>query len=166
MANTDSKPSVREAMDAVSEVVIRRYELAVRRCSSAGLGCASDCISGDAFEELDSWWGFGPVVGSLLLDEALLLVRVIVGSGLAAESGVIDPLVPDLSICLLPPRSSPPPVELSGEQAVTFCIGAVGLGKDGRLYDPDATSPSAIKAVLVEGGERSTFSASISTSAP
>jgi len=169
---------VREATEAVSEeVAVRRCdELVVRRWSNAGLDRASEISSDGACEELGFccwWWGLSLVVGraALLLEEALtellpLFVRVAVGSGLAAESGVIEPLVPDRNIRLLPPRSEPSPAaaaglfsssgELSGEQAVTFCNGAVGLDIDGRLYDPDETSGSAIRGALVVGGERRT----------
>lgn len=104
----------------------------------------------------------------MLLDalNELLLLLVLVASGLGAGSGVIDPLVPDRSIRLLPPlsdTSSPllsSPGELSGKQAVTFCMGAVGLGSEGLLYEPVATSSFAIKGALVVGGERRTSSTS------
>ena len=73
------------------------------------------------------------------------LLEVAETSGLGADSGVMDPLVPDRSICLLPPLSfsacfSSSSGELSGEQAVTLRNDCMGLGSDGLLYEPEATS--------------------------
>lgn len=80
----------------------------------------------------------------LLLDPlaelAVLFVLVTGAPGLcAAERGVIDPLVPERIICLLPPRSPLGGLglsssgELSGEQAVTDWNGSFGLLDEGRL---------------------------------
>lgn len=66
-----------------------------------------------------------------LLDEVLTELVVLfcllkLGSELCTESGVMDPLVPDRSICLLPPLCDASVLdtsssgEPSGEQAVTF----------------------------------------------
>lgn len=105
--------------------------------------------------------------GMLLLDAVTLLPRLPLrlgsASGLVAESGVIEPLVPDLSILRRPFLSVAAALsslslsfslgELSGEQAVTLLKEWTGLGSEGLRNDPDATCSSAMRDAEAAWGD-------------